>query len=124
MFLKSFCFFQSVGLHVGATVSGVVDGPQFLLLHETLDCALRLANSSPPSPVDKSIVVASSDFVAHRGGDCLVGLQAIGLNSSNGGTDAFLWCSEVQQIPRLSTAMRPVLSAAIQPPIVRNRVSH
>ncbi|KAM7533941.1 hypothetical protein Aperf_G00000106920 [Anoplocephala perfoliata] len=110
-----------IGLHVGTTVSGVVDGPQFLLLHETLDYVLRLANSSPPSPVDKSIVVVSSDFVAHRGGDCLTGLQAIGVNGSTGGNDVFLWCSEAQHISRLSTAMRPVLSAAIQPPVVRNR---
>nr|CDS30790.2 adenylate cyclase [Hymenolepis microstoma] len=110
-----------IGLHVGATVSGVVDGPQFLLLHETLDFALRLATSSPPSLVDKSIIIASSDFIARRGGERLIGLQAIGVNGSSGENDAFLWCSDVQHISRLSSAMRPVLSAAIQPPVVRNR---
>ncbi|VDN98826.1 unnamed protein product [Rodentolepis nana] len=118
---ETFACRLQIGLHVGATVSGVVDGPQFLLLHETLEFALRLATSSPPSLIDKSIIIASSDFVAHRGGERLIGLQAIGVNGSSGENDAFLWCSDAQHISRLSSVMRPVLSSAIQPPIVRNR---
>ena len=101
----------------------MVEGPQFLLLHETLDFALRLANTFPATPIDRSILLISTDFVNHRGAQSLTGLQAIGLNGGGTSNEVFLWANESQQIQRLVTAMRPVLSAAIQPPVVRNRVS-
>lgn len=113
-----------IGLHIGATVSGVVDGPQFLLLHETLDFALRLANATPPAPIDRSLLLASADFTARWGTESLVGAQPIGVNGGGGSTsasDVFLWSTEIQHIPHLIAAMRPVLSTAIQPPVFRNR---
>ena len=109
-----------IGLHIGPTICGVVEGPQFLLLHETLDFALRLATTVPPNPIDRSILLASTDFIGRRGVQSLSGAQAVGLNA---GSEVFLWANESSQIPRLINAMRPVLNATIQPPVVRNRVS-
>ncbi|KAL5105698.1 Ca 2 calmodulin-responsive adenylate cyclase [Taenia crassiceps] len=113
-----------IGLHIGATVSGVVDGPQFLLLHETLDFALRLANATPPVPMDRSLLLASTDFVARRGTESLVGAQPIGVNGGGGNAntgDVFLWTADIQHVSRLIAVMRPVLSTVIQPPVFRNR---
>lgn len=118
--------FSFPGLHIGGTVSGVVDGPQFLLLHETLDFALRLANATPPAPMDRSLLLASTDFVARRGTESLVGAQPIGVNGggcSANASDVFLWAADIQHVPRLIAIMRPVLSTIIQPPVFRNRVS-
>uniref|UniRef100_A0A0R3WA41 Guanylate cyclase domain-containing protein n=1 Tax=Taenia asiatica TaxID=60517 RepID=A0A0R3WA41_TAEAS len=113
-----------IGLHIGATVSGVVDGPQFLLFHETLDFALRLANATPPAPMDRSLLLASTDFATRRGTESLVGAQPISVNGGGGSasaSDVFVWTADIQHIPRLIAVMRPVLSTVIQPPVFRNR---
>ena len=103
-------------------MSGVLEGPQFVLLHETLEFVLRLATATPPSPLDRSMIVASSEFIGRRGGESMPGFQPIGVNGG-GVNDVFLWTNEIAQIPRLAASMRPVLSASIQPPVVRIRVS-
>ncbi|VDD82735.1 unnamed protein product [Mesocestoides corti] len=95
-----------IGLHCGSSVTGIVDGPRFLVLHEILDYALQLASCcSTTTTNDRSlpaVVCASSEFVSRMGtsaADILLGMLPVGTDGS-----VFVWCPDSQKTAQLASS--------------------